>query len=50
MTSITNDRIISDPLRIGLLGCANIAKKNAIAMLQASSGCRITAIASRCAD
>lgn len=38
------------PVRVGILGCANIAKKNAIAILQDPSGCRITAVASRSED
>ena len=37
-----------DPLRIGILGCANIAKKNAIAILEApQQACCIHAVASR---
>lgn len=37
-------------LRIGLLGCANIAKKNILATLQASKECRFSVIASRTAE
>jgi len=42
-TSNNDDRL----LRVGILGCASIAKKNAIAILQESSGCCVTAVASR---
>lgn len=35
------------PLRIGILGCASIAEKNSIAILDPSSNCCVTAVASR---
>jgi predicted dehydrogenase len=40
----------SSPIRIGILGCAGIARKNATAILQEPSGCCVTAVASRSRD
>jgi predicted dehydrogenase len=37
----------STKLRVGILGCASISKKNVIAILHEKSGCCITAVASR---
>lgn len=44
-SNITDDA--DGPLRVGILGAARIARKNAVAVSHAESRCVVTAVASR---
>ena len=40
----------TDPLRVGILGCAGIASKTALAIVNPATNCVVRAVASRSAE
>mmetsp|Transcript_1244 Transcript_1244/g.1641 ORF Transcript_1244/g.1641 Transcript_1244/m.1641 type:complete len:466 (-) Transcript_1244:167-1564(-) len=48
--SVSVERDDLNLFRVGILGCASIAKKNAMAIFHPASGCTVTAVASRTLD